>query len=104
MRQVRKALGKAAGEVERVLLLDAGRPPADSAGLMQDYAGTHFLLVDEQVRRRWLGWFEVEGKLPDGEIYYIDPYGNLMMRYRPGQEPKDLFSDMDTLLAATGYH
>lgn len=103
MRQVRKAIGKLSGTIERVLLLDASTPPANRAALAEEFAGTHFLLVDQQVRDKWLPLFANDQPL-HGQIFYIDPRDNLMMRYQPGQEPKDLFEDLDTLLSATGFH
>lgn len=103
LRQVRKALAKGQYAVERVILFVGAEPPANAAGLMQEFEGTHFLLADDTVKSRWLDSFKNNEPL-DGQRFLIDPMGNLMMRYRPDQDPKDMLEDLDHLLAASGFH
>jgi hypothetical protein len=40
----------------------------------------------------------LKGAIPDGTMLLMDPFGNLMMQYKPGFDPYDAKKDMKKLL------
>lgn len=105
LRQVRLALGEGRMRVERVLIYEKRSASLDRDALLENYEGTYLLAADEVYETRWLPVLAaVSDGSPVGNVFIIDQQGNLMMRYRPDQEPVDLLTDMRRLLAATRYH
>lgn len=97
MRQVRLALGKDLVRVKTVLLLD-GMP---NAGLRQWLATEHVdMLVgvaDVEIRNAFLQAF-AEAGYGDNWIYFVDPLGNLLMRYPTTVKPGGMLKDLKRLL------
>lgn len=86
MRQVRKALGKEQGRVERLwVITDAGRPRPELLAAIQ---GTH-------LARTSPGDFPGERR---ERIYLVDPLGNLMMRFPRDPDPSRMLKDLQRLL------
>jgi cytochrome oxidase Cu insertion factor (SCO1/SenC/PrrC family) len=86
-RQVRLALGKDRGRVQRILLLDSdGATSGDSLWTEQ-----HPDLIVAA-----LPAFELLAQ--PGYILLIDPLGNMMMRYAPGYASKGMLEDLKRLL------
>jgi len=89
LQRVRLAQGQAMARVQRVLVLT--QPPgADEASELAD--GGHDLRVVST--RHW--------PLPPAWVYLLDPQGNMVMRYRPGFEPRGLLKDLQRLLKQPG--
>jgi cytochrome oxidase Cu insertion factor (SCO1/SenC/PrrC family) len=91
MRQVRLALGRNAGRVERVFVVDdTARPEASALG---EFAGTVVALSPFA--------------LPPGagndraHIYLVDPNGNVMLRWAAGADRKRMLGDLQRLLKAS---
>lgn len=93
MRQVRLALGRDAVRVERVLLLAGGGAP-DPAKLAA-FPGMHVALgpAGSGVDARAQG--------DRDHVYLVDPNGNVMMRWRAGDDPKGMLQDLQRLLRAS---
>ena len=93
MRQVRLALGKDAGRVQRLFVpLDAG---ASSEELAQAFPGMAVVPDDAPGRAALL---ERAGPRLAGEVLLVDPYGNLVLSYPPDAEGGALFRDTRHLL------
>lgn len=90
LRQIRLALGAEADRVARLYLYGGEPPPADWL------AETQPDLVSAPLDRNP----DVAGRLPPGgaAIYFVDPLGNLMMRFPTDAEPEDIKDDMKKLL------
>jgi len=88
MRQVRTAMHKEAGRVERLwVLTDAGKPRAELLSVIE---GTLIVPLADALRG-------FPGNPPD-HIYVIDPLGNLMMRFPRDPDPSKLLKDLQRLL------
>jgi cytochrome oxidase Cu insertion factor (SCO1/SenC/PrrC family) len=93
LRQVRTALGRNAGRVERVFVVDDALAP--EAGLLTGFEGTRVAITPAGAR------------LPGGaandrdHIYLVDPHGNVMMRWRSGADPRGMLGDLQRLLKAS---
>jgi len=89
LRRVRLAQGKSMRHVQRVLVEPAAAAPS-SGGLDQGLDKGLQVVKAEH-------W-----PLPAGSVYVIDPQGFLVLRYRPGFEPKGLLKDLQRLLRLSG--
>jgi cytochrome oxidase Cu insertion factor (SCO1/SenC/PrrC family) len=93
LRQVRLALGRNAGRVERVLVVDDLRRPDVAA--LKDFPGTAIAVTPPGLQ------------LPPGaandraHIYLVDPRGNVMMRWPAGADRKRMLGDLQRLLKAS---
>lgn len=98
-RQVRTALGKDTERVQRIYLLASA--PHDPARL-EALRGLHpDLLLAVLASPAIVAQFpEADAaSLWSGQrLYVVDPLGNLMMRYRATQDPKDILADLKRLL------
>lgn len=94
MRQVRLALGKESYRVRNLLL--EPRLPAGELGdwLTREHPQLTAAVTDTETRA------VLERPFGDGErgIYLIDPLGNLLMRYRVGDDPRGILKDLTRLL------
>jgi len=93
LRQVRLALGREAGRVERVFVADDGRAPDPRA--LAAFEGTIAVARPAAVA------------LPPGpgndreHIYLVDPRGNVMMRWGAAPDWKRMYKDLQRLLKAS---
>ena len=93
MRQVRLALGREAGRVERVFVVDDLRRP--DPVLLEEFAGTRLALTPTGLT------------LPTGaandraHVYLVDPRGNVMLRWPAGADRKRMLGDLKRLLKAS---
>lgn len=103
MRQVRVALGKDRERVERLLLTTAaGRDNANVADVLQMYPGLAAATRPESDGIPVAG--SRNGAMPrEGEMFIVDPQGNLMMRYPEDAGPMDLLEDLRKLLRASRF-
>ena len=100
-RQMREALGKEMGRVDRVWLIIDDAPVAP--GLLPALKGATVLRVSPAALAQWLQ--AEKGKDLQNHLYVVDPMGNWMMRF-----PADLDAaaaakakrDVDRLLRAAG--
>jgi cytochrome oxidase Cu insertion factor (SCO1/SenC/PrrC family) len=93
MRQVRLALGRNAGRVERVFVADDLQAPEASA--MAAFEG-----MVAAVPPRGMG--QPPGATRDREhIYLVDPAGNVMMRWPSRPDPRRMLKDLERLLKAS---
>lgn len=93
LRQVRQALGRNAGRVERVFVVDDTVAP--EAGLAREFAGT---IVVSTPR----GLALPRGAANDrAHVYLVDPRGNVMMRWPAGADRKRMLGDLQRLLKAS---
>jgi hypothetical protein len=92
MRQVRLALGRNAGRVERVFVVD------DIAAASAPLASQEGVVVLEPHR----GVALPPGALNDrAHIYLVDPLGNVMMRWPEVPDLRRMLKDLDRLLRAS---
>jgi cytochrome oxidase Cu insertion factor (SCO1/SenC/PrrC family) len=100
LQQIRIALGENMRRVQRLFLASGA---ADDAGLQQleaDYPGMLAARLSSKQAEELDPMFSVEGAPApvDGNIYLVDPLGNLMMYYRPDADPRDVIQDLQRLL------
>jgi hypothetical protein len=91
VRQVRLALGRNAGRVERVFVVDDDRAP-DAA--MLGVFGTMVTV------RPSAGLAQPATRDRD-HIYLVDPAGNVMLRWPARPDPRRMLRDLDRLLRAS---
>jgi cytochrome oxidase Cu insertion factor (SCO1/SenC/PrrC family) len=93
MRQARLALGRNAGRLERVLVVDDLKPLDGKA--VAPFEGTAIALTPAGL------------SLPSGaandraHIYLVDPHGNVMMRWPAKPDWKRMLKDLERLLKAS---
>ena len=93
MRQVRLALGRNAGRIERVFVVD-NLGPLDPARL-KGFEGM-------EVVRTPRGLTLPGGAANDrAHVYLVDPHGNVMLRWPAGGERKRMLKDLERLLKAS---
>lgn len=93
LRQVRQALGRNAGRVERVFVVDDTIAP--DPALAAEFAG----LI---VARTPVGLAIPAGAANDrAHLYLVDPRGNVMMRWPAGADRKRMLGDLQRLLKAS---
>ena len=100
-RQMREALGKEMGRVDRVWLITDDAPVAP--GLLPALKGATVLRVPPAALAQWLQ----PGKGSDlqNHLYLVDPIGNWMMRFPPDMDAASAAKakrDIDRLLRAAG--
>jgi hypothetical protein len=97
MQQVHKALGKEFGRLQSIWFKNRDQElfPAVKTGSVAEGMPDD---VTEQVSR-WLA----EHQLPtnDYSIWLIDPLGNLVLRFSPGTDGKDILTDIRFLFKAS---
>lgn len=93
LRQVRLALGRNAGRVERVFIVDDLRRPEPAA--LEEFSGMRVAFTPAGLA------------LPPGaandraHVYLVDPNGNVMMRWPAGADRKRMLGDLQRLLKAS---
>ncbi len=90
-RQVRALLHRRSTRVQRVLVTsaDAPRPAFDSHPDLQVFTGGTAALSE---------LFEAQSASAPGTVYLVDPLGNWLLFYPPGQNSEALFQDTKHLL------
>ncbi len=93
IRQVRLALGRKAGRIERVFVIDDLRAP-DPARL-KEFEGM-------QVVQTPRGLALPPGAANDrAHVYLVDPHGNVMLRWPAAADRKRMLKDLERLLKAS---
>ena len=105
LRQVRLAQGKNIDRVQRLVLWNAaGVSPEQRAELLEHFPGQIVVSLAEPPPAALLQAFALDGQDPmrAGRVYLVDPLGNLMMSYQPGDEPTGMIKDLERLLKYSG--
>lgn len=101
IRQSRLGMGGEKDRVQRVMLLvdDGNNSQLDK--IAKEHVGMNVIRLDKAVMTEVMKDFEFEG-LAGAEkaqrIYFIDPLGNLMMRYESDISPRGVVKDLERLL------
>lgn len=96
MRQVRKALGRDTGRVERLWIVTDDHVP--SLRLIEAYEGTR---LARDSGNALANAFSLDKSRSD-HIYVVDPLGNLMMRFPRDPDPSKMLKDLQRLLKLSG--
>jgi len=91
-RQVRLALGKDMQRIQRLLIVTHGMP---DPALVQEHPG---LIIYDVQRENGLKLVQAIGPAAPGDIFIVDPLGNLMMRYPVDTPMKGMYEDLKRLL------
>ena len=92
MRQIRLALGKEQGRIERVFLIDDATAPHPL--FHAEYTGTWFVRASGSP---FLNDFPAHSSTRD-HVYLIDPLGNLVLRYPSRPDARKMIKDLQRLL------
>jgi cytochrome oxidase Cu insertion factor (SCO1/SenC/PrrC family) len=100
LQQVRIALGENMQRVQRLFLATGAAGDAGLQQLKADYPGMLVARLSPKQAAELDAMFSVEGAPAPvaGNIYLVDPLGNLMMYYRPDADPRDVIQDLQRLL------
>ncbi|PCJ46147.1 MAG: hypothetical protein COA99_03250 [Moraxellaceae bacterium] len=90
LQQIHKALGKEFSRVQSIWL---------KKNDVELFPAKKLALQSEQVTEKMTSWL-IENNLPvdDYSIWLIDPLGNLVLRFSPGTDGKDILKDIRWLL------
>lgn len=95
IRQIRLSLGPKMTRMTTVFM------PADSKAISDNLYTEHPVLIiaepDQTIAAR-----ELIGTYQSGQIFLVDPLGNLMMSYAPGTDMGDIRKDLAHLLKLSG--
>ena len=100
MRQIHMGMGKHSLRVQKVLFL-IDQDLDELSSLLANYKGQQVINTNSVDTDILLEKFRIEGvkDLPRFQrIYISDPFGNLMMSYPPGINPKGILKDLKKLL------
>lgn len=97
MRQLRLAMGRDAGRLQRVLVVYGRRTPVLSDVQVKNYAGQLLVRATDQMQTAFK-LTDTEQPLGLRRIYIVDPRGNLMLSYPDGADPAGIIKDLKRLL------
>ena len=101
-RQVRVAQGKNMGRVQRLMVLTAPATPRQLDALRRNQLDLTLARPAPGRREALLAQFASRAAGPAaGQVYIVDPLGNLMMRYRADADPTGMRKDLKRLLKAS---
>jgi cytochrome oxidase Cu insertion factor (SCO1/SenC/PrrC family) len=101
MRQLRLAVGKNAGRLQRAVLVVSRDRNAVTVEQLQDYPGQLLLFpenMDGDALRSLFALTTGDRPFAGERLYLIDPLGNLMMSYARTADPKGIIKDLSRLL------
>ena len=93
LRQTRLALGKNLDKVGRLVLTDSD----EVLEYVEEYKGQKVVKDPEEYDRLMNKFGEIEN-FDANDIYLIDPYGFIMMRYDRDMNPKGIIKDVERLI------
>jgi hypothetical protein len=93
LRQTRLALGKNLDKVGRLVLTDSD----EVLGYEEEYKGQKVVKDPEEYGRLMNKFREIEN-FDASDVYLIDPYGFIMMRYDRSMNPKGIIKDVERLI------
>jgi cytochrome oxidase Cu insertion factor (SCO1/SenC/PrrC family) len=94
LKQVHTSLNKDIKRVQRILLVATEVKSETFIALQKQYPDLLILTGTEAETAKFAAEFNVAG----GQVYLVDPLGNLMMSYPTNTDAKALFSDLKRLL------
>jgi hypothetical protein len=94
LKQVHTSMNKEIDRVQRVLLVPTGMKSEVSSELQKKYPDLIILAGTDQESVKFAAEFDVN----KGNVFLVDPLGNLMMSYPDKFDPKGLYSDLKRLL------
>jgi cytochrome oxidase Cu insertion factor (SCO1/SenC/PrrC family) len=99
-RQVHIALGRDQDRVQRVYVsADRHALAKLSSWAQHEHSGMHIALAEGEGGAGFLGFFQAGAPAaPRDSIYLLDPLGNWLMVYQPGDPPKGMLTDLKKLL------
>ena len=103
MRQIHIMMDKHSLRVQKVLFLTAQQASELSSKLV-DFAGQQVINTDLINTGALLEKFRLlssDDPLTQHRIYIVDPLGNLMMKFEPDANPRDIMTDLKKLLRAS---
>lgn len=95
MRQVWAALGRDADRVQRLLVLRKPAQLDDLSGFLENYPQ---MLVVFDAGNHLIGQLPFSEAALGGNVYLVDPLGNLMMAFPQALDPHDMLRDLKKLL------
>lgn len=95
-RQVRRALGKEMSRVQRFFISTSGAP--NSGLLAADHPGMLVMTEGLAARDTVLATL---GEFAEGDVFIVDPIGNVVLRFPAGTAMKDMHADLRLLLKAS---
>jgi len=100
MRQIHLSQGKNYDRIQRVFMLSDSTAVAGLKSKLTDYPDMRVLAGDKVIMHSLYQDFgiDMQGVDKDGNIFLLDPQGNVMMRYKPGSEPAGMRKDIERLL------
>ena len=93
LRQTRLALGKNLDKVGRLILTDS----EEVMGYVEEYKGQK-VVKDPVEYDRLINKFREIENFDATDIFLIDPYGFIMMRYKRDMNPKGIIKDVERLI------
>ncbi|MGV8933548.1 MAG: SCO family protein [Gallionellaceae bacterium] len=100
MRQIHLSQGKNLDKIQRLFVLTDSTAVESLKPKLTDYPNMLVLKAEESSMSKLLKEFDmdVQHGVEQRNIYFVDPLGNLMMRYQPGVEPAGMRKDLERLL------
>lgn len=99
MQQVRLALGKDRERVQRIAAVFPNEKNYSLAeAIANKYQGTELIHIDKTQFEKYLKQQTTTSFNTTGEIFIVDPLGNIMMRYRASEKPDGIYNDLRRLL------
>lgn len=100
MRQTHLSQGKDFDRIQRLFILTDINDIDSLKPKLIDYPEMQVLKIDSKTIPKLLDEFGMNDKsgIEQHNIYFVDPLGNLMMKYRPGTEPAGVRKDLERLL------
>lgn len=101
MRQSRLAQAGEHLRIKRLYISTNGKAKASLLNVLKEHPGLEVVHGDESAINSVLKQFKIKDKAPvktAQRLYFVDPFGNLMMSYESGFDAKGLIKDMTLLL------
>jgi len=103
IRQTRLAQGKDIDRLRRLMLWDTdGVSDAQRQELQKHFPGQVIVPAGEEKGLLRAFVLDDQDPLVANRIYLVDPLGNLMMKYEPGEEHRGMIKDLEKLLKYSG--
>ncbi len=103
IRQIRLAQGKNIDRLRRLMLWsDAGVSAAKRQELQAHFPGQVIAPAGDKAALLQVFSIDEQDPLTANRIYLVDPLGNLMMKYDPGEKPQGMIRDLGKLLKYSG--
>ena len=100
MRQVRLAQGENLRRVQRLFLATGASPESGLQEVLMEYPDMAVARLSPEQAAMIAPVFSIEGNPMQGagNVYLVDPLGNLMMYYGPDADPRGMIQDLQRLL------